>query len=104
MSDHLLRAKVDVAIVITPQNNDYLDNETPAVEQVFLDRSAALSIAHNTNVKSRSARDMSPISLAMLLLAVAFIAVFARPKKIIKTAVEINPTEQDRTDAALSQG
>jgi TctA family transporter len=44
----------------------------------------------------------SPISLAMLLLAVAFIVVFARPKKVIKTSVEINATERAESDAALS--
>src|SRR3984893_7597472 len=43
----------------------------------------------------------SPISLAMLLLAVAFIVVFARPKKVIKTSVEINATEPAENDAAL---
>jgi putative tricarboxylic transport membrane protein len=44
----------------------------------------------------------SPISLAMLLLAVAFIVVFARPKKIIKTPVEIDAAARAESDAALS--
>jgi TctA family transporter len=43
----------------------------------------------------------SPISLAMLLLTVAFIEVFARPKKVIKTSVELNATERAEGDAAL---
>jgi TctA family transporter len=37
----------------------------------------------------------SPISLAMLLLAVAFIVVFARPKKIIDTSVAANAAERE---------
>jgi LysR family nitrogen assimilation transcriptional regulator len=36
MSDRLLRAEVDVAIVTAPQNNDYLAYETLVIEQVFL--------------------------------------------------------------------
>jgi LysR family nitrogen assimilation transcriptional regulator len=36
MSDRLLRAEVDVAIVTDPQENDYLAYETLMVEQVFL--------------------------------------------------------------------
>ena len=36
MSDRLLRAELDVAIVTTPQPNDHLDYETLVVEQVFL--------------------------------------------------------------------
>jgi TctA family transporter len=44
----------------------------------------------------------NPISLAMLLLAVAFIVVFARLKKITKTPVEINATVRAERDAAVS--
>lgn len=36
MSDHLLRAEVDVAILTAPQDNDHLNYETLVVEQVFL--------------------------------------------------------------------
>jgi LysR family nitrogen assimilation transcriptional regulator len=36
MSDRLLRAELDVAIVTTPQPNDHLDYETLVIEQVFL--------------------------------------------------------------------
>ena len=36
MSDRLLRAELDLAIVTTPQPNDHLDYETLVVEQVFL--------------------------------------------------------------------
>jgi LysR family nitrogen assimilation transcriptional regulator len=36
MSDRLLRAEVDVAIVTAPQDNDHLAYETLVVEQVFL--------------------------------------------------------------------
>jgi TctA family transporter len=42
----------------------------------------------------------TPISVAILLLAVAFIVVFARRKKIIKTAVEINATEHAENDTS----
>lgn len=36
MSDRLLRAELDLAIVTSPQPNDHLDYETLVVEQVFL--------------------------------------------------------------------
>jgi LysR family nitrogen assimilation transcriptional regulator len=36
MSDRLLRAELDIAIVTMPQPNDHLDYETLVVEQVFL--------------------------------------------------------------------
>jgi LysR family nitrogen assimilation transcriptional regulator len=36
MSDRLLRAELDLAIVTAPQPNDHLDYETLVVEQVFL--------------------------------------------------------------------
>ena len=36
MSDRLLRAELDIAIVTVPQPNDHLDYETLVVEQVFL--------------------------------------------------------------------
>ena len=36
MSDHLLRAELDLAIVTMPQPNDHLDYETLVIEQVFL--------------------------------------------------------------------
>src|SRR5882724_10794449 len=36
MSDRLLRAELDLAIVTTPQPNDHLDYDTLVVEQVFL--------------------------------------------------------------------
>jgi LysR family nitrogen assimilation transcriptional regulator len=36
MSDRLLRAALDLAIVTSPQPNDHLDYETLVVEQVFL--------------------------------------------------------------------
>ena len=42
----------------------------------------------------------SPISVTILLLAVAFIVVFARRKKIIKAAVEINATEHAENDTS----
>jgi TctA family transporter len=44
----------------------------------------------------------SPISLVMLLLAVAFIVIFARREKSIETTVEISATEQAKNDTALS--
>jgi TctA family transporter len=37
----------------------------------------------------------SPVSLAMLLLAVGFIVVFARGKKVIETPVATDATEND---------
>jgi TctA family transporter len=44
----------------------------------------------------------SPISLVMLLLAVAFIVIFARREKSIETTVEISATEQAKNNTALS--
>jgi putative tricarboxylic transport membrane protein len=37
----------------------------------------------------------SPVSVVMLLLAVGFIVVFARGKKVIETSVAIDATEND---------
>jgi len=44
----------------------------------------------------------SPVSLFMLLLAVGFIVVFARPKKIIKTSIDLDAAERAENDTALS--
>ena len=55
MSDRLLRAELDIAIVTVPQPNDHLDYETLVVEQVFLigpPRDPLLQIRHASRASS----------------------------------------------------